>query len=135
MAEHHEGIEVELLTQCLKPGLRFVFDKICKQGAGEGRRAPETQPIIGNDPAPTRLGQLFRKLTPQGHTTQRVVQQHNRCAVVHSRVPGLSKQLPVRGVDPVLFDRDGLHRSSSIAISAVISLNNATGLYLQEPLP
>ncbi|MNT32605.1 hypothetical protein D3C72_1684980 [compost metagenome] len=96
VTQHHEITQVELLAQGLKTACGFVLDKPGRQCAWVGRRTPEAQPVIGDDPTPACLGQAFGKVAPQGHATQRVVQQHNGCAVHFDRVPALRVQVAVR---------------------------------------
>jgi hypothetical protein len=45
------------------------------------RRAPESEPILGDDRSPRRAAQLFREVAPQVYTTERIVQQHDRYGI------------------------------------------------------
>lgn len=77
-----------------------------------GVGAAKAQAIVGDYPVPGGLRKLRRELAPQGHATQRIVQQDDRRALRLQWRPFLGEQLALCGVDPVLAGVQVAHGAS-----------------------
>jgi hypothetical protein len=112
VAEGDEAIDAKPVFHGQEIAVRLRLDEIRLQGGAPGCRGAKAEPVVGEDSAARCLGQLGRKLAPQGDAAERVVQQDDgrRAARCRGNHPAAREQGAAGGINGEVVDCHGLPR-------------------------
>ncbi len=114
VTEPHIGADAQRCAQAAESVLGFVLHKAGFEHGGIGIGAAKAQAVIGDDAAPGGLRQLFGKIPPQLHATQRIMEQHDgRCGGgLPGGVPAPREKAALAGVHVDILAGNGKHEKS-----------------------